>query len=177
MSGSSLTAYQRRVRDDLAGTRSGMPPLGGADVVRWSVHQWGAALLRTVCPLTATLLLLRGRYADEVTRHLARPGRPAALHTWGLLLLEHLATDPDPLVADVARLEHAMTAPVAQRLASPDPWVWTRQPESVLLLLAQGGDPEQLPLLAVPVTVGRDATGRLVTTPAPDPAAPRQIWA
>lgn len=150
--------------DDGHGVAGGSE-LRGAEIMRWSVHQWAAAQLRNVCPLTATLLLLHGRYAGCVADHLARPGRRPAIHPWGLAFLEALADDEDPMVADVARLEHAMTAPAPARLPLPDPWIWTRSPEAVLLQLACGGHPSRLPLLERPVQVRRGPNGHLLTDP------------
>ena len=109
---SDLAAYQRHVATALATAEP--TDLRGADVSRWSVQQWAAALLRNVCPLTGRLLVLRGRYGADVDAHLARGGRPSSLHAWGRAFLAGLALDPDRVVADVALLELAMTAPVAR---------------------------------------------------------------
>ena len=116
---SDLAAYQRHVATALATAEP--TDLRGADVSRWSVQQWAAALLRNVCPLTGRLLVLRGRYGADVDAHLARGGRPSSLHAWGRAFLAGLALDPDRLVADVALLELAMTAPAAVVPTCPSP--------------------------------------------------------
>jgi hypothetical protein len=158
---SDLAAYQRHVAAALA---TGEPTgLRGADVSRWSVHQWAAALLRNVCPLTGRLLVLRGRYGADVDTHLDRGGRPSSLHAWGRAFLAGLALDPDRVVADVALLELAMTAPAAHRPDLPEPWVWDRDPWQVAAAIAAGHDPADLPHAEVPVLVYRERGGRLAT--------------
>ena len=140
---SDLAAYQRRVATALATAEP--PDLRGADVSRWSVQQWAAALLRNVCPLTGRLLVLRGRYGADVDAHLARGGRPSSLHAWGRAFLAGLALDHDRLVADVALLELAMTAPAARRPDLPEPWVWDRDPWQVAAAIVAGRDPGDCP--------------------------------
>jgi hypothetical protein len=158
---SDLAAYQRHVAAALS--TAGPSELRGADVSRWSVQQWAAALLRNVCPLTGRLLVLRERYGADVDAHLARGGRPSSLHAWGRAFLAELALDPDRMVADVALLELAMTAPVAQRPDLPEPWVWDRDPWQVAAAIAAGRDPVDVPHADVPVLVYREPGGRLAT--------------
>jgi hypothetical protein len=163
---SALADYQRRVAHNLganAASPSGGTPLRGADVVRWSVYHWAAALLRNVCPLTGLLLVMRGRYGDDVTAHLARGDRPASLHAWGRAFLTGLTTDDDGTVADVALLELSMTAPPADRPPLPEPWVWDRDPWQVAAAIAEGHDPGSVPLSEPAVLVFRDNAGRLAT--------------
>lgn len=159
---SELADYQRRVAAALTSGGTAADPVG-ADVVRWSVHQWAAALLRGVCPLTGTLLVLRGRYADDVAAHVARGRRPSSLHVWGRAFLLALGDDADRTVADVALLELSMSAPAHNRPPLPDPWVWDRDPSQVARCLASGRDPVGVPLAPRPLLVFRDPTGRLVT--------------
>lgn len=160
---SDLEGYQRRVANCLGVGGSDGHDLRGAEVVRWSVHQWAAALLRHVCPLTGTLLVLRGRYGEDVAAHVARGRRPSSLHAWGRDFLAALGQDPDRTVADVALLELSMSAPACARPVLPDPWVWDRDPSQVARCLALGRDPLDVPLAPRPVLVFRDGNGRLVT--------------
>jgi len=74
------------------------------------------------------------------------------------------------LLADVALLELAITAPVAARPELPDPWVWDRDPGQVAAAIAAGHDPDRLPLAGVPVVVRREPDGRLATACAVSPA-------
>ena len=157
-----LAAYQRQVRAALQSPPGTVPELIGGRVLRWSVEQWAALQLRSVCPLTSTLLTFRGRYAGAVAEQLARPGR-GSLHEWGLAFLVAHLTDDNPLVADVARLEHAMTAPGADQLPLPDPWTWQRDPADVVTFIATGRDPALAALLDRPVRLVRRADGALVT--------------
>ena len=163
----SLAAYQHLVAATLASPGSPTSPDGrplrGADVSRWSVHQWAAALLRNVCPLTGRLLVMRGRYGADVADHLARGGRPSSLHAWGRAFLTHLASDRDRLVADVALLELAMTAPIEARPTLPEPWLWDRDPWHVAAAIAQSVDPATVPEAEAPILVYRDADGRLAS--------------
>jgi len=85
------------------------------------------------------------------------------LHAWGRAFLAGLALDPDRLVADVALLELAMTAPVAQRPDLPEPWVWDRDPWQVAAAIAAGHDPVDVPHAEAPVLVYREPSGRLAT--------------
>ena len=158
---SDLATYQRHVATALA--TGGPTGLRGADVSRWSVQQWAAALLRNVCPLTGRLLVLRGRYGADVDAHRDRGGRPSSLHAWGRAFLAGLALDPDRVVADVALLELAMTAPLAHRPELPEPWVWDRDPWQVAAAIAAGHDPADLPYAEVLVLVYREPGGRLAT--------------
>jgi len=162
---SALVDYQRGVADSLAAatSTSAGPELRGADVARWSIYHWAAALLRNVCPLTGRLLVMRGRYGDDVGAHLARGDRPASLHAWGRDFLARLATDADRTVADVALLELSMTAPLADRPPLPEPWVWDRDPWQVVAAIAEGRDPGSVPLSEPAVLVFRDDRGRLAT--------------
>jgi hypothetical protein len=163
----SLAEYQRLVATTLASPDPPAAPDGpdmrGADVSRWSVHQWAAALLRNVCPLTGRLLVMRGRYGADVTAHLARGGRPSSLHAWGRSFLAQLTSEHDSLVADVALLELAMTAPIEARPGLPEPWVWDRDPWQVAAAIAHGTDPATLPLASAPILVYRNADGRLAS--------------
>ncbi len=163
MAASPLDGYQQRIATALRGVPTEGADPRGADVARWSVQHWAAALLRNVCPLTGTLLVLRGRYAADVAAHLERGHRPVSLHAWGRDLLTVLADDADPTVADVARLEHDLTAPEHERRPLPEPWIWRRDPWLVATALAQGLDPDQVPEAEAPILVYRETTGRLAT--------------
>jgi hypothetical protein len=164
-----LAEYQRQVIDLLDPSRADNC-LAGLSITRWSVVHWAEAGLGDVCPLTSALLRQRGRFTAEVTAQLVAGSRSTILHRWGLAFLCRLAGDADPLVADVALLELAMTTPARGVLARPvpQPWVWHRDPRAVVLALLRGEDVEAVPRIR-PVRVERAADGRMHIVPAAEP--------
>ena len=58
----TLAAYEQLIVSQLGAA----PPaaLGGSDVTRWAVQRWATSTIRDLCPLTSTLLDLRGRLGD-----------------------------------------------------------------------------------------------------------------
>jgi len=139
----------------------------GLPVSRWAVRRWAHAQLRAVCPLTTSLLELRGELDDVVADHLARGNRPASVHRWGRSLLAALSEDGqvDRTTADLALFELASLAPPAEHPVLPDPWVWARHPVEVSLAVLAGIDPDVLPLAPTPFLLHRGADGRLVADP------------
>jgi hypothetical protein len=166
---SGFAEYQRQVIDLLDPSRADNG-LAGLSITRWSVVHWAEAGLGDVCPLTSTLLQQRGRFTAEVTAQLAAGSRSMILHRWGRAFLCRLAGDADPLVADVALLELAMTTPATRVVPRPlpHPWVWHRDPCAVVLALLRGEDVESVPRRS-PVLVERTADGRMHIVPALEP--------
>ena len=159
---SDLAAYQRHVATALGTAEP--TDLRGADVSRWSVQQWAAALLRNVCPLTGRLLVLRGRYGADVDAHLARGGRPSSLHAWGRAFLagSRARSRPGggrrrPARAGDDRPGRGTVPPC------PSPGSGTATPGRWSPRSPQGRDPVELPHAELPVLVYREPGGRLAT--------------
>ena len=135
-------------------------------VSRWAIRRWAHAQLRAVCPLTTSLLALRGDLDDVVADHLAR-GTGRRPCTGGAAPLAALSEDGqvDRTTADLALFELASLAPPAEHPVLPDPWVWARHPVEVSLAVLAGVDPDVLPLAPTPFLLHRGADGRLVADP------------
>jgi hypothetical protein len=122
---------------------AGQTPPTSFAVTKAAVLEWAILGLRSVCPLTAALLEIDGRFATEVAAQLDAGQRPMSLHLWGRTFSRRMLADGDPLVADVARLELiTLGDPDAARTA-PDPWLWWRPPEQVIVDLLTGVDPRR----------------------------------
>lgn len=159
----TLAAYEQLVLDQLGAAPAGS--IAGADVTRWAVQRWATTSIRDLCPLTATLLELRERLGVAVEEHRLAGDRPLSAHAWAQAFLARVASYDDRLLADVAALELAITAPADTSPHLPDPWVWHVDPRAVVVALGQGIDPALLPATAA-VLVRRRPDGGLEMQPA-----------
>ncbi len=135
-----LALYQRQVA---AALRPGAPPADAAtEVIRASVWHWARLQLTTLCPITATVLHLDGRFDREVTAQLDEPGRPDAVHPWSHRFLARLIDDADEVVAAAARFELACAAPADLAARHPHGWWSAVDPTDLALVLLTGRRPQ-----------------------------------
>ncbi len=112
----------------------------GLRMLRTIVTWWRRYDLERQVPLTSRLLEQCGRFESELGRLSRDPETPTSVDALGFHFLQRLSDDHDPLVAAVARTEHALGL-VAHGNRSSHTIVWDRDPAPVLNALLAGDVP------------------------------------
>ena len=82
----------------------------GLEALRGIDYFWKEYSFLSRCPFTAGLMRRQGVLRDEVTRLIREERLSAFIEEMTRLFLERASRHPDPLVATLARFEHALAA-------------------------------------------------------------------